>query len=166
MEWWYGNSPSKKMFKMQLSAGKVMCTVFWDRKEVILLDFSGTQTDHQLWPLNHVTDWAEGSNLQSQAREEGSLSLATPAPIPLWSALEHIANPGWTVLLHPLYRPDLALSDFHIFGQMNDGLHRQHFPSNNAIREAVKQWVTTTCADFYEHNRQALVHHRWKCIAN
>ncbi|WP_432643791.1 hypothetical protein, partial [Citrobacter youngae] len=32
------NSPSKK-FKSQSSAGKVMCTVFWDRRGVILLDF-------------------------------------------------------------------------------------------------------------------------------
>ena len=32
MEWRHGNSPSKKMIKTPPSAGKVMCTVFWDRK--------------------------------------------------------------------------------------------------------------------------------------
>ena len=31
--------PSKKKFKMQPSADKVMCTLFWDSKGVILLDF-------------------------------------------------------------------------------------------------------------------------------
>ena len=30
------------------------------------------------------------------------------------------------------------------------GLHRQHFPSNDAIIAAVKQWVTHAGADFYE----------------
>ena len=39
MEWRHVNSPSKKEFKTLPSAGKVMCTVFWDRKGVILLDF-------------------------------------------------------------------------------------------------------------------------------
>jgi len=39
MEWQHVNSPSKKTFKMLPSVGKVMCTVFWDRKVVILLDF-------------------------------------------------------------------------------------------------------------------------------
>jgi hypothetical protein len=39
MEWRHANSPSKKNFKMQPSAGKVMRAVFWDRKGVILLDF-------------------------------------------------------------------------------------------------------------------------------
>ena len=39
MEWRHANSPSKKKFKTLPSAGKVTCTVFWDRKGVILLDF-------------------------------------------------------------------------------------------------------------------------------
>jgi hypothetical protein len=39
MEWRHANSPSKKNLKMQPSAGKAMCTVLWDRKGVILLDF-------------------------------------------------------------------------------------------------------------------------------
>jgi hypothetical protein len=38
-EWRHVNSPSKKKFKMLPSAGKMKCTVFWDRKGVILLDF-------------------------------------------------------------------------------------------------------------------------------
>jgi len=39
MEWRHVNSPSKKRFKTLPSAGKVICTVFWDRQGVILLDF-------------------------------------------------------------------------------------------------------------------------------
>ena len=39
MEWWHVNSPLKKKFKTLPPAGKVMCTVFWDRKGVIFLDF-------------------------------------------------------------------------------------------------------------------------------
>ena len=30
MEWHHTNFPAKKKFKTQASAGKVMCTVFWD----------------------------------------------------------------------------------------------------------------------------------------
>jgi len=39
VEWRHVNSPSKKKFKTLPSAGIVMCTVFWDRKGVSLLDF-------------------------------------------------------------------------------------------------------------------------------
>jgi len=49
---------------------------------------------------------------------------------------------------------------------MKDGLRRQHFPSNNAIMAAVKQWVTSIGADFYECDMQALVHGWQKYIAN
>jgi len=50
--------------------------------------------------------------------------------------LEHIANLGWTVLPYPPYSPDLAPSDFHLFGPMKDGLREQHFPSNDSIVRA------------------------------
>ena len=39
MKWQHVNALSKKRFEMQPSAGKVMCTVFWDRKSVIQMDF-------------------------------------------------------------------------------------------------------------------------------
>jgi len=46
-------------------------------------------------------------------------------------------------------------SDYHLFRQMKDGLHGQHFPNKNATIPAVKQWVTSTGADFYKHGMQA-----------
>jgi len=42
----------------------------------------------------------------------------------------------------------------------------QHFPSNNAIMGAMKQWVISAGANFYEHRLQALIHCWQKCIAN
>jgi len=80
--------------------------------------------------------------------------------------VEHIANLGWTALQHPPYSPDLAPSDFHLFRPMKDGLRGQHFPSNDAVIRAVKQWTTSAGADFYECGMQALVHRWRKCIAN
>ena len=39
MQWHHLGSPSPKKFKLAPSAGKVMITVFWDSRGVILLDF-------------------------------------------------------------------------------------------------------------------------------
>ena len=67
---------------------------------------------------------------------------------------------------HPPYSPDLALSDFHLFGPMKDGLRGQHFPSNDAAVRAVKRCAISAGADFYECGKQALVHRWRKCVAN
>jgi hypothetical protein len=72
--------------------------------------------------------------------------------------VKHIVNLGWTVVPHPPYSPDLAHSEFHLFGSMKDGLHGQLFPSYDAVVQALKQWATSAGADFYEHGMQALVH--------
>jgi len=49
---------------------------------------------------------------------------------------------------------------------MKDGLRGQHFPSNDTVVRAVKQWATSAVADFYECGMQALAHRWQKCIAN
>jgi len=62
------------------SAGKVMCTVFWDRKGVILLDFlEPAQT------INSDCYIATLTKLKariSRVREEDNLSLATQRQAP------------------------------------------------------------------------------------
>jgi hypothetical protein len=49
---------------------------------------------------------------------------------------------------------------------MRNGLRGQHFPSNDAVVQAVKQWATSAGAVFYERGMQTLVHRWRKCIAS
>ena len=39
MQWRHTSSPTKKKFKPTLSAPKIMCTVFWDRYGVLIVDY-------------------------------------------------------------------------------------------------------------------------------
>ena len=79
--------------------------------------------------------------------------------------VEHTVKLGWTIVPHRPYSPDLAPSDFHLFGPIKDGLCGQHFPSYVTVIWVVKQWATSAGADFYERGMQALVHRWRKCIA-
>jgi hypothetical protein len=76
MEWRHANSPSKKNFKMQPSEGKAMCTVLWDRKGVIFLDFlvpgQTNNSDPYIATLTKLK-----ARIPNQAREEDNLSPAT-----------------------------------------------------------------------------------------
>ncbi|KAL4126321.1 hypothetical protein QTP88_010543 [Uroleucon formosanum] len=44
MEWRHSFSPKKRKFKVTQSARKIMATVFWDRKGVLLIEFMPTRT--------------------------------------------------------------------------------------------------------------------------
>ena len=44
MQWKHPGSPPPKKFRTQLSASKVMVTVFWDSKGIILIDYKPAGT--------------------------------------------------------------------------------------------------------------------------
>ena len=166
--WRHVNSPSKKKFKMLPSAGKVMCTVFWDRKGVILLDFvepgQTINSDHYIATLTKLKARISGVRPEKKISflvQHDNARLRTSL-----KTMKHIVSLGWTVIPHPPYSPDLAPSDFHLFGPIKDELHGQHFPSYDAIVRAMKQCTTSAGTDFYECGMQALVHDWRKCIAS
>jgi histone-lysine N-methyltransferase SETMAR len=76
-----------------------------------------------------------------------------------WDTLRRF---GWGVLDHPPYRPDLSLCDCHVFGPLKKTLKGRRFNSDEAVREAVEQWVHP--ATFFVEGITKLVQ-RWdKCL--
>jgi len=145
-------SPSKKKVKMQPSVGRVMSTVFWDRKVVILLDFlepgQTINSDHYILMLTKPKAWTSRAGPGRRATFLSQHNEATPH-ISL-ETMEHIANLSWTVLPHTPYSSDLVPSAFCLFGPVKDGLQGHHFPSNDTVIVAAKQWVTSMGANFYQ----------------
>ena len=130
MEWRHPTSPRVKKFKSQRSAGKIMATVFWDIEGVILVDFmpKGTTINSDVYidtlrklkaRLRRVRPHLDMSKVLLQhdnARPHTSLKTR-----------EVIASFGWTTVTHPPYSPDLAPSDYHLFGPLKEGVRGQHF---------------------------------------
>ena len=54
---------------------------------------------------------------------------------------EAITKFVWIVLPHPPYSPDLALSDFHLFGPLKDALHGARFEDDESMIGAVRLWL-------------------------
>ena len=71
---------------------------------------------------------------------------------------------GWEVLTHPPYSPDLALSDFHLFGPLKEFFRGQHFSTDDKVKQAVLGRFSCIDKSFHAEAFQALVK-RWdKCI--
>ena len=52
------------------------------------------------------------------------------------------------VLKHPPYGPDLAPSDFHLFGPLKEHLRDQKF-ADDKVMEAVQSWLQATPKSFF-----------------
>ncbi|PNF43068.1 hypothetical protein B7P43_G02717 [Cryptotermes secundus] len=66
--------------------------------------------------------------------------------------LEAIAKMGWEVLPRPSYSPDLAPSDYHLFGFVKHQLRGQRFEgfeTRKAIQKAMRQCLRMAGTEFY-----------------
>ena len=121
------------------SSKQVMCTVFWDRKGVVHLDFLEPSytinSEHYIAMLSWRLELSESG----QRRRQSLLQQDNTRPHTNWETMNHIANLVQTVLPQLLYSLDLVTSDFHLFGLMKNCLYGKHFPINDPITAAVKQ---------------------------
>jgi hypothetical protein len=123
IEWkppWF---PWPKKFKMGISTGRVMSSVFWDHKGILLVDFmeksaavnvvSNCATLEMLWA---AINWQRPGLLTA-----GVLLLHNNArPHAMTATQQPLQNFRWTVLEHAPYSPHLVLSDYHLFQTHKD----------------------------------------------
>jgi histone-lysine N-methyltransferase SETMAR len=168
MEWGHTNSPKKPRKCLQtLSARKIMATVFWDRKGVLLVDFleRGTTITSARY-----CETLEKLRRAIQNKRRGKLT----SKILFFhdNARPHTANRTrevldafkWEVFPHPPYSPDLAPSDYHLFPAMKTWLATQRFDDDAELQEGVTNWLKLQAADFYDAGISKLVHRYDKCL--
>ncbi|KAJ4428773.1 hypothetical protein ANN_25766 [Periplaneta americana] len=116
-QWHHPSSPKKpRKFKQTLSTQKVMATVFWDRKGVLLLDFMPKGTTIN---ANRYCETLRKLRRAFQNKRRGKLSRGVvllhdnARPHTAASTRELLDQFGWEIFDHPPYSPDLAPSDFH-----------------------------------------------------
>ena len=68
------------------------------------------------------------------------------------------------MLPHPPYSPDLAPSDFHLFGPLEDTLHGTRFEDDKSVIRAVRTQLGEQEMSWYREGMHALVLHWRKAV--
>ncbi|CAF4888914.1 unnamed protein product [Pieris macdunnoughi] len=159
-QWRHTHWPKVKKFKQEKSAGKVMATVFWDRKGVLLIDFMPRGAT-----INADRYCETLRKLRRAIQNKRRVMLTKGVRLHHDNARPHVANKttsiitefGWDVLDHPPYSPDVAPSDFHMFPSLKKHLGGMKFANDEEVHEAVISLLREAAGSWFEEGIQKFV---------
>jgi hypothetical protein len=62
----------------------------------------------------------------------------------------------WTVLSHPAHSPDLAPSNYHLFGCVKDALRGHHSADDNKLKQIFCHVLQSQGGEFYNNGKNVL----------
>jgi len=152
-EWRHTSSPKPKKFRTQPSVGKVMLTLFLDKRGVIL--------EHYMPRGNTVTSAMYADLLKNhlhpaiKSKRHGLLSTGVllqhdnARPHTACSAVAKIQDLSFECLPHPPSSPDLAPNDFHVSGPLKEAMGGKSFRSDDEVQQAVLEWLHFSQKTFF-----------------
>ena len=146
-----------------------MCTVFWDRQGVLLVEFLPHGTT-----INSVVYCEMLKKLRRaiQNKRHRMLSAAillvhdNTWPHSAAQTEDFITSFKWGLMDHPLYSPDLVPSYYHLFLRLKKFLGGKRFDDDDDLKDAVQKWLTSQAATFYDEGIQKLVPRYNQCLSN
>lgn len=167
-QWKHATSPPPKKFRSQPTAGKIMGTIFWDSRGIIMIDYledartiTGDYYANLMWKLREQIKRKRRGMLT-----RGVLLLHDNAP----PHRAHVATTaiqqcGFTEVNHPPYSPDLAPSDYFLFPNLKKELRGRRFMDNSDVKSAVEGYFSQQDKNFYLTGLRALKLRCEKCVA-
>jgi histone-lysine N-methyltransferase SETMAR len=155
-QWMHTFSPNKpRKFKQSLANRKLVATVFWNRKGVLLIEF--------IEPGTTITSetYCETLKKLRRAIENKRRGMLTSGVVLLHdNTRPHIAACTqallqkfcWDLFDHPSYSLDLVPSNFCLFSRMKVWLGTQRLcvKMNEELMDGVKDWLSSQPATFYD----------------
>jgi len=118
MEWRHSGSPLSNIFRVQKYAGNFLALIFWDQDGILLIDYlpKGQSVNAEYYSslLVQLKDILKGKRRGKFTKAVLFLQDNAPAHRAL-ATQKKLAYLGFQCLDHPLYSPDLAPSDYHLF---------------------------------------------------
>jgi len=144
MECKHAQSPIRKKFKNQPSAGKLMLTVFWDSQGPLVEHYqergSTINSAHYSEMLIDKLKPEIRGKCQGQLSKGIVLLHDNAHPHTAAHTVETLQKLKFEVLAHPPRSPNLAPSDYHLFGPFKEAVRSHRFTLDQELKETVHAW--------------------------
>jgi hypothetical protein len=127
-----------------------MTAVFWDSKGVIHLDFVTGQTTIKAQCCSTMLNGKVEPAIRSKRRKRQDSACFLQDNFRPHTAALTILKLKWDVLPLPPYSPDLAASDYRLFGPMKMVLGGKRFRNNDEVIAVVQSWIHKQPKTFFE----------------
>ena len=141
--------PPAKKFKVQQSSS--MATVFWDSQGILLVNFLPTEEKinvvHYCQTLNKLRE-AVWRKRRCRLTEGVILQQDNATPHTANITEDWLREYGRGVLTLPPRSPDLAPSDYHLFGPLKSHLAGQRFNADEDLIQELCTWLQNLDVNF------------------
>lgn len=166
-QWTKRGEPAPKKAKVSLSAGKVMASVFWDAKGILLIDYLPKgQTITALY-YSKLLDRLKAAIVEKRPGRKHKKIIFHQDNAPVHTSgivKEKLAKLKFETLDHPPYSPDLAPSDYHLFPKLKKHLGGMRFASDEELIATVDHYFEELEENEYCEGIKKLEHRLNKCI--
>ncbi|UYV63572.1 hypothetical protein LAZ67_2004768 [Cordylochernes scorpioides] len=167
MVWKKPEESAPKKTKVTISAGRVMAIVFWDCKDVLLVDYLPPNTT-----VNAARYCEVLTKLKAAIKRKRPGLLSRKVLLVHDNARPHAArttqtlleNFKWEIFTHPTYSPDLAPSDFHLFPALKLHLGGEHFANDDEVQAEANHWLRRQDTAWYNSGIKKLLQRYQKCL--
>ncbi|KAG5319037.1 MOS1T transposase, partial [Pseudoatta argentina] len=136
----------------------------WVPYELLLLStITGDRYRLQLMRLSRALK--EKRPLYAQRHDKVILLHDNARPHVVKPVKTYLETLKWEVLPHPLYSPDIAPSDFHLFRSMAHGLADRRFHSYEDAQKWIDSWIASKDMSFFRRGIHVLPE-RWEKVVS
>jgi len=167
-EWVVAGESRPKRPKTQISAGKVMASVFWDAHGILFIDYlekgKTINSEYYIKLLDRLDrvikekrpHMAKKKPLFHQDNAPCHKSMAT---------MVKLSELRFELLPHPPYSPDMAPSDYWLFSDLKKHLQGKRYRSNEEVIVDTETYFEGKSSSFYKNGIERLEKRWTECIA-
>jgi len=125
--------------------------IFWDQDAILIDYLPKGQTINAEYYSSLLVQLKDILKEKSRVKfTKGVLFLYDNAPVHrAFATQKKLAYLGFQCLDHPLYSPELAPSDYHLFPALKKRLKVRHFSSDAEVIAAAETWLDGQNSEFF-----------------